>query len=391
MATLYKQPKSLNWYAKFFDATGKRVARSTGTPKKRDAQKIAEDMEGEARAEKRKSADLPKAFSAVVNAAAREARDGTLSLLRAHELIAKLHRAANPDFGIVSVSDHFLAWIKTQKVHVGVSTHGVYMDAHRHMTGALGPRLSAGPVGEVTTAHIVAALDILKGQGLKGTTINLTLGTFRRVLHTAVADGLARLNPALNIRPLPETDSVERAPFTIDEVCKMITHPSTSHEWQGMILLGVSTGLRLGDVVCMNTLNVIEGRLVVRPQKTKKRKSLSTLTIPLSKDCLDWLEGKEGEFFPELSKKVIGTLSTKFKAIMKVSEVPDRVAIPGGQICHRSFHSLRHSFVSWLAGANIAADVRQKLTGHISGGIHARYTHHDEALDAAISSLPKLT
>jgi len=56
----------------------------------------------------------------------------------------------------------------------------------------------------------------------------------------------------------------------------------------------------------------------------------------------------------------------------------------------RSFHSLRHSFASWLAEADVHADIRQKLTGHSSAGIHARYTHHDEALDRAVGSLPDL-
>ena len=97
---------------------------------------------------------------------------------------------------------------------------------------------------------------------------------------------------------------------------------------------------------------------------------------------------KKGLFFPNLSKRVPGTLSTTFKRIMKSSGVPDKVTLPGGIVASRSFHSLRHSFTSWLAEADIAADVRQKLTGHLSKGIHARYTHHDEALDRAIEALP---
>lgn len=39
----------------------------------------------------------------------------------------------------------------------------------------------------------------------------------------------------------------------------------------------------------------------------------------------------------------------------------------------KSFHSLRHSFASWLAEADVHADVRQKLTGHSSASVHAKY------------------
>jgi hypothetical protein len=38
----------------------------------------------------------------------------------------------------------------------------------------------------------------------------------------------------------------------------------------------------------------------------------------------------------------------------------------------------------------VHADIRQKLTGHSSSKIHQLYTHHDEALDRAVGTLPAL-
>jgi integrase len=70
--------------------------------------------------------------------------------------------------------------------------------------------------------------------------------------------------------------------------------------------------------------------------------------------------------------------------------VPADVTLPGNLPGRRSFHSLRHSFTSWLAEADIHADIRQKLTGHSSAGVHARYVHHDDALARAIQTLPDL-
>jgi hypothetical protein len=43
-----------------------------------------------------------------------------------------------------------------------------------------------------------------------------------------------------------------------------------------------------------------------------------------------------------------------------------------------------------LAEADVHADIRQKLTGHATSKIHQRYTHHDEALDRAVGTLPAL-
>jgi integrase len=41
------------------------------------------------------------------------------------------------------------------------------------------------------------------------------------------------------------------------------------------------------------------------------------------------------------------------------------------------FHSLRHTFVSELANADVPADVRRQISGHNDERIHERYTHLD--------------
>ena len=73
---------------------------------------------------------------------------------------------------------------------------------------------------------------------------------------------------------------------------------------------------------------------------------------------------------------------------MKRAGVARKVKLPGGIEASRSFHSLRHSFTSWLAEADVHSDIRRKLTGHKSSGIHDIYTHHDESLARAIEELP---
>jgi integrase len=75
---------------------------------------------------------------------------------------------------------------------------------------------------------------------------------------------------------------------------------------------------------------------------------------------------------------------------MAKAGIPREVKLDGDATARRSFHSLRHSFTSWLADNDVHSDVRQQLTGHASAGVHARYTHHDEALERAIKKLPSL-
>ena len=75
---------------------------------------------------------------------------------------------------------------------------------------------------------------------------------------------------------------------------------------------------------------------------------------------------------------------------MERANVPREIIDSDNISKRRSFHSLRHTFASWLADADVHADVRQKLTGHQSAGVHGRYSHHDEALDRAVAQLPEI-
>ena len=64
----------------------------------------------------------------------------------------------------------------------------------------------------------------------------------------------------------------------------------------------------------------------------------------------------------------------------------------GRSVSSRSFHSLRHRFVTALAHANVAVELRQKLAGHASEGQSLHYTHPEfAALRAAVERLPRLS
>lgn len=385
MATVYKRGDI--WWARFFDADGKRVSRTTGKTRKREAEAEAAKLEVEAKSGRGRNSELPKAFAVIVETAARAAAAGELTLARAEDLVMRLHRLANPGFKTVSLSDHLAQWVKSQTA-VSESTAGVYDDTRRHIVAAVGPRAAGAPVGDFTTEQALAALRKLRNDGLKASTVNMDLRALRRALHAAVKQELAKVNVAADIKPFPEDDSDEVAPFTAPEVRAMIDHPKTSDEWRGMIILGAHTGLRLSDVAKLTRAHIDGTKLVIRPKKTSSKKK--TVTIPLSPPALGWIGERQGALFPTLCTRAPGTLSTTFRRIMKSAGVPRFVTEAGDVVKRRSYHSLRHSFTSWLAEADIHADVRQKLTGHSSSGIHQRYTHHDEALDRAVGTLPAL-
>ena len=74
---------------------------------------------------------------------------------------------------------------------------------------------------------------------------------------------------------------------------------------------------------------------------------------------------------------------------MSLANVPREIEIDGGDKGTRSFHSLRHFFISSLANAQIGEDVRMTLAAHSSSDVHQLYAKHSaDTLREAISVLP---
>jgi integrase len=63
----------------------------------------------------------------------------------------------------------------------------------------------------------------------------------------------------------------------------------------------------------------------------------------------------------------------------------------GRNVSRLSFHSLRHSFNSAMANADVPLEIRQKLTGHASQDMNKHYTHLElETVRRAVHSISRL-
>ena len=396
MATVFRNHNSPIYRARFTNAEGKRVSRTTGTTSKREARKIAESYEAKERAKREEGADLPKAFERVLNAAAGEASSGTLTLSRTEELLLRLHRQANPDYREVTVTGWFREWIDQQAEHVQESSLRGYRNDLELLRTAFGSSTAEMSLSKLKADDLRNAISKAH-QSRKAATVNKALRSFRRACEAAVAENLISRNVAKNVRPLKETDSTKKAPFSHEEIRKLIPTAEANDwflkkdivkkdiagEWAGLITLAAFTGLRLGDLLRLEDKHVVGTDLQLVTEKTSK-----SLKIPLAPPCLRWIGERKGKFFPTLARQSKGTTSTQFTRLMAKAGIDRDVNLSGDLTARRSFHSLRHTFISWLADRGVNPDVRQKLTGHSSPGIHAGYSHYDEELQRAIEVLP---
>lgn len=164
--------------------------------------------------------------------------------------------------------------------------------------------------------------------------------------------------------------------FTHKE-CQRIYKKATG-EYRTLVLLGYSTGQRLGDLATLEWSQVDTKKQVISltPAKTDRRKD-KTVVIPMTDQLHNVLTGlpfEPGPVMPVLSliyKTDASKLSKALAGIIdqaKVSDTPSGVA---------SFHGFRHTFASLLADSGASLQVQCALTSHTLPGVSGTYTHVD--------------
>ncbi len=390
MATTYRNKGSKYWFARFNDKDGRRISRTTKSETRREAKKIAADMESAERKAARMDNEVPQMIFRTMQIASLELQQGTLSVQRAEDLIRQMVRTADPNAQDGCFRRFSGAWLDAKEPDVAAMTWKSYRDAVKLAVASLGAK-AEGPLHTITVADMEALKATLTASGRKSKTVNDYLSTIRRILESAVQKDLIAKNPARSIKGTSKGDSTRREPFTLTEVRRLITH-APSDEWKGLITLGAHTGLRCGDLLRLNAENIVGTVIRLQPSKTEASTG-AVLTIPLTSPCLAWVKDCTGDLFPAIKALKSTCVSQTFNRIMRDAGIAKVVVLVAGArpvTATKSFHSLRHTFITWLAEADVHADIRSKLSGHASSKVHANYSHHDEALVRAVASLPIL-
>lgn len=190
----------------------------------------------------------------------------------------------------------------------------------------------------------------------------------------------------------PEAETHGRA-FTDGEVGRILSAARTrGREWEGVVTVALYTGLRMRDVETLRWDEAdMDGRVIRKtPGKTSRRGI--AVAVPMHDRVLDVLREARavgaadgGWVFPwraaHPQRHSLAGGDCRFADILRDAGI---VANGGERI---SFHCLRHTFVTRLAEAGVAQDVRMRLAGHTEASTSDLYTHDDAAARAAIAAL----
>lgn len=413
MANLYRktspQGKILpNWYCFFratsADGSSKQVHRSTGHTTKKEAAEVARGFERASRAESGADDETAAAILAKIREAGEMALKGRLNPAHGRRLIGEIMMLSGDGTGgNFTLREWVTDWIKEKEGSTKPGTATFYRSTTDQFMKFLGDKAD-GPLDSITTKQVRDYRDSIRSAGRAAKTANHKLKGLRSLFGDAVKVAALLHNPAAPIKSLDEVDSVPRLPFTEEQVSKLLA-AAPSSDWKGVILLGALTGLRLTDITTLTAESIDINRRVLNLTPAKTSRKGTTVEIPLHKDILTFFKNRslppfaKSPVFPSLFKITPGSrsgLSKQFSDIMDTAQI-DRAVIrsikdgAARSTASYSFHSLRHTFTSWLAKADVPEEVRMKMTGHTESKTHQKYTHQElSTLRAGVDKIPRI-
>lgn len=401
MASLHKHPGTRFWRCSFFDPNLRKWRQvSTGCEDKVEAMAVCARMEALANNKQPEAAGPVPADAAgeLVEAGLRlvqKAAKGELNEAVGLEFINRILKASGAEAIEGETTAAFLdSWLEGKKVSKAQRTAERYRTPVERFKASLGKRANLS-LASITKADVEKFRKDRLTQVAEGTLesdFKILKGIFERARKQGVLIGA---NPfeLVEIAKGERIEKLEREAFTAAEADLLVSSAPTD-EWKTTILLGFYCGMRLGDAVLLEWDAVDFERGVISYKASKTRRKME---VPLHPKLLKHLEriagDKSGKVSPTLaSVRVPGRsgLSLQFLDIVKTSglDAGQKESTSGRKFSSRSFHSLRHGFISAMANQGVAPELRQKLAGHRSKDVHSKYTHLElETLRKAVRKI----
>src|SRR5262245_26573522 len=378
MASIHRHPNSRFWYCTIGSPGRGQLQPTTKQTDRRKAYEFAQKLEN-------------------------AARGNALTEIQARKVLSEIYAIRNPGEALPGskARDFFKSWVANKIRETAPTTGDKYSRAIDSCIESLGNRAEVD-ISAITARDIVKFRDKLATH-LSASTANLALKIVRMALKDATADCLVSANVALGVRPVKSAEeNAQRRAFTLPEIKRLLR--AAHGEWRGLILFGLYTGQRLGDIARLTWQNIDLARaeLALVTRKTKRRVQIP-IAAPLQAFLLQMSVSdnpKQPLFSKAFATKRVSTLSNQFYAILaEAGLVEARTHASGGKgrssrrvFNELSFHALRHTATSLMKNAGVSPAIVQDIIGHESPAISAHYTRIEESTKRlAVDALPDVT
>jgi site-specific recombinase XerD len=227
--------------------------------------------------------------------------------------------------------------------------------------------------GNKALAHVtrsdVDRFKVARTADLAPVSVNIQLRTLRAAFNFAVRWEMILVNPFARVQQIriPEQPPAYLTFEQFNTLCTLMD----DHWVRDIVIFAVSTGMRRSELLNLEWRHVDLHRRIVQVTSTStfKTKAGKQRTIPLNESALHVLSGRpQGHqyVFTYIDRPIeMHSLTHAFKRFARLAELPEAI----------HFHSLRHTFASWLVQDGVSIFQVGKLLGHSNTKTTEIYAH----------------
>lgn len=324
--------------------------------------------------------------------------------IHAHQFSQKImgiHGQTLPQPTMTPLSELIGRWLESKQLCRAPKTFVRYKQIAKDFTTFIGAVKVKYPPSYIQPQDIQDFVFHCSKKGNSKSSCAVKVKILRNLFNMGRRQGMNPNNPAEAIET-PSGVRMTREPFTVEELKAILS--VANNDWKAMTLLGAYAGMRLKDATSLTWRNVdLEQKTITYlPLKKARLPNTTKVKVPIHSDLLDILlrlpvDGRspDAPLFPSLIKLSTSGktgLSGRFLLLLqkaRIDTMPTK-RIGSRMFQAKTFHSLRHTFVSLMANSGVSQELRKELAGHASD-IHRAYTHHSPSvLRSAVESLPDL-
>ncbi len=243
----------------------------------------------------------------------------------------------------------------------------------------IGPAFGNKPLRKIAAFDLERLKKSMMDAGKSPKTIHYVLGTVRQVFNFAQRNALFEGTNPVKLVKKPTADNRRMRFLSKDEADRLLDAlAGHSRDLYDMALLSLHTGMRAGEIFALTWGNVDLGRKVLVLFDTKNGKTRHAMLTDDATAMLSERSGRRAVSGPD----ALVFPSRKGTRIVEVSnvfqKVADSIGLNNGVTDRRQkvvFHTLRHSYASWLVERGVDLYTVKELMGHKTLNMTERYSH----------------
>ena len=266
------------------------------------------------------------------------------------------------------IAAKYLEWARDSK------TRGGRDDLYRYRSH-LSARFDDKRLNEISPFGLERLKADLMKEGLAPATVKHCLILFRQIFNKSILWGMYKgENPIKGVK-MPTVQNQRQRFLSHEEADLLLTElPGTSKQLHDMALLSLHCGLRAGEIFNLKGQDLdFENELINISDPKNKETRKAYMTKAVKEMFLEHLPLLPDEYvFKDRTGIKIKAVSRSFR------EVTHKLGFNNGVTDRRqriTFHSLRHTFASWLALQGEPILTIKELLGHKSLAMTIKYAH----------------